>query len=76
MKDDLIIIHIRNSKNGSARQFVIMELLWIKIIKNYLKIRPIPDIAKFFISVRNGKCTRQNIGHNTIGQMPKKIALP
>lgn len=75
MKDDLIIIHIQNSKNGSPRQFVVMEPFWIETIKKYLKIRPIPDMSKFFISVRNGKCTRQNIGHNTIGQMPKKLPL-
>lgn len=74
IKDDIIIFNIRTTKNGSSRKFVITEVLWLEIIKKYLKMRPSPDMLKLFISIRNGKGTRQNIGHNTIGQMPKKIA--
>lgn len=46
----------------------------MQIIRRYLKLRPTPDIPRLFISIRNGRPVRQNIGHNTIGQMPKKIA--
>lgn len=54
---------------------MVLEALWMEIVKKYLNIRPTPDMSKLFISIRNGKATRQNIGHNTIGQMPKKIAM-
>jgi integrase len=75
IKDDMIVINIPTSKNGSSRKFVMMEVLWIEIVKKYLKMRPTPDMPRLFISKRNGKATTQNIGHNTIGEMPKKIAI-
>jgi integrase len=74
IKDDMIVINIPTSKNGSSRKFVMMEVLWIEIVKKYLKMRPTPDMPRLFISIRDGKATSQNIGHNTIGEMPKKIA--
>lgn len=47
----------------------------METVQKYLKIRPTPDMPKLFICIRNSKATRQNIGHNTIGQMPKRIAM-
>jgi integrase len=79
IKDDMIVINIPTSKNGckngSSRKFVVMQVLWMEIVKKYLKMRSTPDMPRLFISIRNGKATRQNIGHNTIGEMPKKIAI-
>lgn len=71
----MIVINIRNSKNGSSRKFVVMEALWVQIVKKYLKITSTLDMKKLFICIRNGKATKQNIGHNVIGQMPKRIAM-
>lgn len=71
----MIVITIQNSKNGSSRKFVVMEALWVQTILKYLKICSAIDMKKLFISIRNGKATRQHIGHNTIGQMPKRIAM-
>jgi hypothetical protein len=74
VRDDIIIISIPTSKNGTSRQFVVIEPLWIHIIKKYLSIRPTPDMKRAFILFRNGKPTRQNMGHNTIGKIPKNVA--
>lgn len=74
VRDDIIIINIPTSKNGSSRKFVVIEPIWIEVIKKYIKQRPTPDLPKLFITFRGTKPTRQNIGHNTISKMPKVIA--
>lgn len=73
-KGDIIVINIRQSKNGSSRKFVVTDALWIEIIKKYLKCRSHVNLPRLFVGIRNGKATRQYIGHNTIAQMPNKIA--
>lgn len=74
VRDDIIIITIPTSKNGSSRKFVVIEPLWIRVVKRYFKTRPIPDLPRMFLGFRGGKCTRQNMGHNTISKMPQTIA--
>ena len=74
MRDDLIIVNIPHAKNATSRKFVITEPLWIKIVKKYLTNRPTPDMPKAFICFRGGKPTKQNIGHNTVSNIPNKVA--
>lgn len=74
VRDDIIIFKIPTSKNGSSRKFVVIEPLWIQVVKKYLGRRPTPDMPKVFIGFRGAKPTRQNMGHNTISQTPKTIA--
>lgn len=74
VRDDIIIVNIPNTKNGSSRKFVIIEPLWINVVKNYLSKRPTPDMEKVFIGFRSGRPVKQNMGHNTISAIPKKIA--
>lgn len=73
IRDDIIIINIRNSKNGTSRKFVIVERQWINVIKKYLANRP-TDMSKLFILYRRGKHIKQNIGHNTISKVPYVMA--
>lgn len=73
-KDDIIVVTIPHTKNGSSRKFVITEPLWVNIVKNYLAIRKPVGIARAFISFRNGKPSKQVIGHNTISGVPKMVA--
>lgn len=74
IRDDIIIINIPTSKNGSSRKFVIIEQAWIQVVKKYVENRPTPEMLRFFIGFRGNKPIRQNIGHNTISKMPKQIA--
>jgi integrase len=47
----------------------------LEIFRTYFSLRPSPiEITRFFLGFRNGKCTRQAVGINTIGGVPKKIA--
>jgi integrase len=47
----------------------------LEIFRTYFSLPPSPiEITRFFLGFRNGKCTRQAVGINTIGGMPKKIA--
>lgn len=63
IRKDIIIFNIRKSKNGLSRKFVMMDSLWIQIVKQYLSLRPTPNIDKLFIGIRNLKATKQNMGH-------------
>lgn len=74
IQNDIVIINIPNTKNGSSRKFVLVEPLWIEVVEKYLAKRPTPDMPRLFISHRNGKPTKQNIGHNTISKVPQTIA--
>lgn len=51
------------------------DIDFLRIIKDYAKLRPTDTPhSRFFLSMRNGKCTRQPIGINTFGSYPSKIA--
>lgn len=75
-----ILIDIPNTKTNVRREFTIssgnienVDLL--VIFRKYFSLRPSPiENSRFFLGYRNGKCTRQPVGINTIGGMPKKIA--
>jgi integrase len=74
IKNDIIVVNIPSTKTGVSRKFVVIEPNWIEKIKKYVSMRP-AESSRLFLSVRNGKITKQPIGHNTFGSMPKKIAM-
>jgi Phage integrase family. len=39
-----------------------------------MNLRPNLDSERFFVNFQNGKCTRQLVGINKLGNMPRKIA--
>lgn len=47
----------------------------VQIIRRYIGLRPnnVPH-GRFFIQFRNGTCSKQPVGINTFGSMPKQIA--
>lgn len=62
------------TKTKKERKFVINGE-YLKIVKAYQQLRP-SDVTtnRFFLNYQNGKCTKQVIGKNKIGGMPKQIA--
>ena len=70
-----LLIKIPVTKNNVPRSFAVRGKFY-QICKNYMNLRPteIDKHKRFFIHYIDGKCTRQPIGLNTIGQMPKQIA--
>lgn len=71
----MIVIRLCDTKNKSNRTFVINNKAWVDIVERYYKLRP-PHVEhnRFFIYYINNKGTRQPVGMNTFGSMPRKIA--
>lgn len=70
-----VIIIIPDTKTYRPRSFVITDLKWIAILKEYMDLRKHVENQRFLMQVRHGRVTRQPYGHNSIGQFPKKIAM-
>lgn len=68
----MYLINMRGSKPGTKRVFTISDD-YFQIVKKYVDLRP-DDMDRFFVGFREGKCTRQPMGRNSIMQVPKKIA--
>lgn len=65
---------VRDTKTTIDRQFIIGSYFY-NIVKKYINMRPSEQFTdRFFIVWRNGKCVRQVIGKNKIGEVPKVIA--
>ncbi|CAH0552504.1 unnamed protein product [Brassicogethes aeneus] len=70
------IVKIVESKTKTSRSFVISDEFY-PICKKYLSLRPSGgDTNKlpFFLNYINEKCTKQPVGINKIGSVPKNIA--
>lgn len=72
---DIILVKIMNTKNRIDRKFTV-DGNFLNIVERYINLRP-KDIStdRFFINFQRGKCTKQPIGKNKFGAMPKEIAL-
>lgn len=72
--DTLIIVNLVDTKTKVDRSFVVRDE-YVKVVEKYQSLRPsdMPN-KRFFIHYQNGKCTKQVIGKNKIGAMPKEIA--
>ncbi|XP_048005897.1 uncharacterized protein LOC125241445 [Leguminivora glycinivorella] len=72
--NNTLVVNIINTKNKLERMFTITNKYY-NIIKKYMKLRP--ENCKndhFFIRYHNGKCSSQNIGINTFGNIGKMVA--
>lgn len=68
------LVSIRDSKNGLPRKFVVGDLFYERV-KKYISLKPSDfETERFFIHFLKGKCHRQVIGRNKLGQIPKIIA--
>ncbi|XP_044593466.1 uncharacterized protein LOC123271256 [Cotesia glomerata] len=73
-KGDMLLVKIQKTKTGKARTFVVTDEFY-QTYKKYSSSRPTNLATKrFFVGYRNGRCTKQNIGINTFGSMPKIVA--
>ena len=70
-----IVVTLCNTKNKTNRTFVINNEQWLLVIRKYYELRP-PNTPhqRFFLFYGNNKCSRQPVGMNTFGTMPRKIA--
>lgn len=72
--DNLLLIVLTDTKTKIDRTFVIRQE-YVKIVEKYQALRPTnTKTDRFFLQYHGGKCTRQPIGINKIGAMPKEIA--
>lgn len=70
-----IIVRIPVTKRKEAKFFVICDKEFVNIVREYSKLRPASVATqRFFLQYRNGKCTKQVMGRNTIAKVPKEIA--
>ncbi|XP_039307828.1 uncharacterized protein LOC120358251 [Solenopsis invicta] len=68
------LVSIHESKNDMPRQFIIGDLFYKKVTQ-YMSLRPKDQFTdRFFIQYHKGKCQRQVIGKNKIGETPQIIA--
>ncbi|KAK4886064.1 hypothetical protein RN001_002335 [Aquatica leii] len=68
------IIVLPNTKTYQPRSFVVANTEWVEILKCYIDLRKNVEGDRFFLQLRHGKLTKQPYGHNSIAQLPKKIA--
>lgn len=72
-----LIINIPDSKTKRQRSFVVSEYFYPKV-KKYINFRSAVNTAPnlpFFLNYINGKCTKQSVGINKLGKVPKQIAI-
>ncbi|KAJ6626763.1 Transcription factor grauzone, partial [Pseudolycoriella hygida] len=71
---DDIIVRVPSRKIKTSKVCVV-DGEFTNIIREYLKLRP-PNVPtnRLFLQYRDGKCTRQVMGKNTIANVPKEIA--
>ena len=73
------IITLPHTKNKTSRTFVIAsneggKVDFLQIIRKYTSLRPGTNHGRFFVFYKNGKCTSQPVGKNTLGKVPNMIA--
>ncbi|MGH9707116.1 MAG: hypothetical protein ACRD5R_10205, partial [Candidatus Acidiferrales bacterium] len=72
-KQNYIVVKIPDSKNHTARNFVITSDAnngkYLELYRKYFNIRPqITKHRRLFVYYKNGKCTSQCVGINTFGK--------
>lgn len=65
-------VRLIDTKTKTDRLFVIPGLFY-KVSKKYMELRPL-NMEQFFLNYQKGKCTKQVVGINKIGNQPKIIA--
>lgn len=73
-EENMVQITISNNKSNQPKSFAMTEDMY-NVYKKYAKLRPLKISSKsFLIKYEKGKCGRQNIGINRIGNTPAIIA--
>ncbi|XP_037050971.1 uncharacterized protein LOC119084937 [Bradysia coprophila] len=78
-RGDYLHVYIGDTKNYDPRDFAITEgglrYNLLGIVRKYMLLRKShTPHDRFFVCYRNGQCTTQAVGINTIGAIPKRIA--
>lgn len=69
-----IIISMPSIKTKASKVYKIDGIL-AQIVRQYKQLRPPKETTdRFFIQYRDGKCTMNVIGKNTVAKIPKEIA--
>jgi integrase len=63
-----LVVTLCDTKNKTNRTFVINNEQWLLVIRKYYETQ-----KRFFLFYGNNKCSRQPVGVNTFGNMPRKI---
>ncbi|XP_063540172.1 uncharacterized protein LOC134749218 [Cydia strobilella] len=72
--DGLMIGVLNDAQNKTEKIFVIRDE-FIPWVQKYQALRPAnADTERFFLNLRDGKCTKQVIGRHKMGNLPKEIA--
>lgn len=69
-----ISIEIPDTKTYKSRSFMITEINWIKIVKEFIQVRKDIKNERFFVQYRSGRARNQPFGYNSISKFPYKIA--
>lgn len=75
-----LFITIRDTKTKTSRAFYIIDdkdtvFNFFPLYKKYISLRPShTPHRRFFVYYKNGKCSTQVIGKNTLGKIPATIA--
>lgn len=70
----VLLVQVKNTKNKIPRSFTIQGPFY-DVVKKYEALRSTKaNSNRFFQNYQNGKCTKQPIGINKFGAMPKEIA--
>lgn len=71
---DMLLVRIAKYKTKPERSFTITGTIR-NIVQKYIDLRaPYLEEERFFLNFQRGKCTRQVIGKNKMGMMPRRIA--
>lgn len=75
----VLVVRLLETKTHKTRMFTIIQeaggTSYVDICKKYIALRPKHTVnGKLFLYYRNGRCTTQPVGINTLGKIPKDIA--
>lgn len=68
------VVTVNDTKTYIDRQFIIGPLFY-DVVQKYINLRPSDSPDRFFLHYAKGKCNRQPIGKNKIGEIPHDIAV-
>lgn len=77
-KGSCVLIKVPETKTGESKGFTIVEetkINALNLVRKYFALRlKNTKERRFFLTYRNGRCTVQPVGKNTIGNVPTIIA--
>lgn len=74
-KGSVLIVKVPDTKTYNQRTFVVDNKDFLALYRKYVALRPNKSTTRrLFLNYKNGRCTCQVVGTNTIGKIPTKIA--